>query len=146
MFDLSQEVTVKVITIWRLKKVIVHKPVIYKIILPMEQSFRHKNNKCTYFINHQKQELITHIKQISINRTYWCTLFTFISLMIFINTSEQSQHSVYNYDNPFFIIQPYKHMVVIKSAVFPRMAEGTKYNNIALIDKKCYSTLFCIYI
>jgi len=25
-------------------------------------------------------------------------------------------------------------MVVIKSAVFPRMAEGTNYNNIALID------------
>jgi len=42
MFDLSLEVTVKVITIWWLKKATVHKPVIYKIILPMEQSFRHK--------------------------------------------------------------------------------------------------------
>jgi len=31
-------------------------------------------------------------------------------------------------------------MVVIKSAVFLGMAEGTKYINIALIDKKCYST------
>lgn len=37
-------------------------------------------------------------------------------------------------------------MVVTKSAVFPRMAEGTKYNNISLIDEKCYSTLFSIYI
>jgi hypothetical protein len=37
-------------------------------------------------------------------------------------------------------------MVVIKSAVFPRTAEGTKYNNIPLIDKKCYSTLYSIYI
>jgi len=26
------------------------------------------------------------------------------------------------------------------------MAEDTKYNNIILIDKKCYSTLLCIYI
>jgi len=30
-------------------------------------------------------------------------------------------------------------MVVTKSAVFPRTAEGTKYNDIVLIDKKCYS-------
>lgn len=27
-------------------------------------------------------------------------------------------------------------MVVTKPAVFPRMAKGTKYNNISLIDKK----------
>jgi len=46
---------VKVITVWWLEKVTVHEPVDYEIILPMEQSFRHKNNECKYFINHQNR-------------------------------------------------------------------------------------------